>query len=140
MAQKVAGKTLTVIGDGIQTRDFTLVTGVVEAFVQVADSEINGKVLNVGSGDSYSINRLFELLRRGATYIPKWRSSLIVHSLTPGKSTSCRTGNHVFSLRRESLSCERTWFTGVTLLSSTQNRFRKLPRTGSPNSARNRRE
>jgi len=34
LAQKLAGKPYTVVGDGKQTRDFTFVTDVVDAFIR----------------------------------------------------------------------------------------------------------
>ncbi len=71
LAQKLAGKPLTVVGDGNQTRDFTYVTDVAEAFVKAAESEIDGEVLNVGSGNTYSVNRLVELLGGDVLHIPK---------------------------------------------------------------------
>ncbi len=36
LAQKLAGKPFTLVGDGTQTRDFTFVSDVVEAFVTTA--------------------------------------------------------------------------------------------------------
>lgn len=71
LAQKLAGKPFTIVGDGKQTRDFTFVTDVVEAFVKAAESNIQGEILNVGSGKTYSINRLTELLQGERTFIPK---------------------------------------------------------------------
>ena len=71
LAQKLAGKPFTVVGDGKQTRDFTFVTDVVDAFVTAAESDLSGEVMNVGSGDTYSVNRLVELLGGKITYIPK---------------------------------------------------------------------
>jgi UDP-glucose 4-epimerase len=71
LAQKLAGKPFTVVGDGTLTRDFTFVSDVVEAFVRAAESEIVGEVFNVGSGGTYSINRLVSLLDGDAVYIPK---------------------------------------------------------------------
>jgi len=71
LAQKLAGKPFTVVGDGTQTRDFTYVTDVVNAFVQAAESEIEGEVLNVGSGNTYSINHLVNLLGGDMVHIPK---------------------------------------------------------------------
>jgi UDP-glucose 4-epimerase len=62
LAQKLAGKPFTVVGDGTQTRDFTYVSDVADAFVRAAESDIEGEVLNVGSGNTYSVNRLIELL------------------------------------------------------------------------------
>ncbi len=71
MAQKLAGKPLTVVGDGAQTRDFTFVTDVVEAFVQASVADVAGEVMNVGSGDTYSVNRLVELIGGEVVHIPK---------------------------------------------------------------------
>ncbi len=71
LAQKLAGKPFTVVGDGTQTRDFTYVTDIAEAFVRAADSEIQNKIFNVGSGGTYSIKRLVELLGGEVIHIPK---------------------------------------------------------------------
>ena len=71
LAQKLAGRPFTVVGDGTQRRDFTFVTDVIEAFILAARSDLAGEILNVGSGDSYSVNRLVELLGGEVTYVPK---------------------------------------------------------------------
>lgn len=71
LAQKLAGKPFTVVGDGTQTRDFTFVTDVADAFVRAAESEIRGGVFNVGSGDTYEVNHLVHLLGGDVVYIPK---------------------------------------------------------------------
>lgn len=71
LAQKLAGKPYTVVGDGTQTRDFTYVTDVANAFVTAAKSDITNMIFNVGSGGTYSVNRLVELLGGEITYIPK---------------------------------------------------------------------
>src|SRR5882724_1277914 len=72
LAQLLAGKPLTIVGDGKQTRDFTYVTDVVDAFATAAASKEAGKIYNVGSGGTYSINRLVELLgAKDVAHIPK---------------------------------------------------------------------
>jgi len=71
LAQKLAGKPFTVVGDGSQTRDFTYVSDVAEAFIRAAESTISGEAMNIGSGNHYSINRLVELLSGEVSYIPK---------------------------------------------------------------------
>lgn len=71
LAQKLAGKPFTVVGDGTQTRDFTFVTDVAGAFIAAAESELRDTVMNVGSGSTYSVNRLVELLSGEIVYIPK---------------------------------------------------------------------
>ncbi len=71
LAQKLSGKPFTVVGDGTQTRDFTYVTDVVEAFYSAAKSSTCGEIMNVGSSETYSINRLVELLGGEVVYVPK---------------------------------------------------------------------
>lgn len=71
LAQKLAGKPLTVVGDGEQTRDFTFVTDVAAAFVRAAESDIEGAIFNVGSGGSYSVNSLVSLFGGEVVHIPK---------------------------------------------------------------------
>ena len=71
LAQKLAGKPFTVVGDGTQTRDFTYVTDVASAFLTAAKSSSLAEIYNVGSGETVSVNRLVELLGGEVTYIPK---------------------------------------------------------------------
>jgi len=71
LAQKLAGEPFTVVGDGTQTRDFTFVDDVVDAMLAAIDSNISGEILNVGSGNTYSVNRLTELLQGDVVYVPK---------------------------------------------------------------------
>lgn len=72
LAQKLKGKPFTVVGDGKQTRDFTFVTDVVNACVMTSENmNCAGEIMNVGSGNTYSINRLVELLGGEITYVPK---------------------------------------------------------------------
>jgi len=71
LAQKLAGKPFTVVGDGNQTRDFTYVSDVAAAFISAANSKLTSGVFNVGSGRTVSINELVNLLDGPVTYIPK---------------------------------------------------------------------
>lgn len=71
LAQKLKNKPYTVVGDGTQTRDFTYVTDVANAFVMASKSECQQEVMNVGSGGTYSINHLIELLGGEKVHIPK---------------------------------------------------------------------
>ena len=72
LAQKLAGKPFTIVGDGTQTRDFTFVTDVVEAFILSAKSKLRNEVFNVGSDNHYSVNKLVELLGGNAVvHMPK---------------------------------------------------------------------
>ena len=71
LKQKLAGRPFTVVGDGEQTRDFTFVSDVVEAFVKAAESDLSHEVINVCSGNPQSILTLVELLGGEITHIPK---------------------------------------------------------------------
>jgi UDP-glucose 4-epimerase len=71
LAQKIANKPLTVVGNGKQTRDFTYVTDVVRAFELAAKKKTKNIVYNVGSGDTVSINQIVSLLNCKKSYIPK---------------------------------------------------------------------
>lgn len=71
LAQKLKNTPFTVVGDGTQTRDFTFVTDVANAFLTAAESDVSGEAMNVGSGNHYSVNRLVELIGGEIEYIPK---------------------------------------------------------------------
>ncbi len=71
LAQKLAGKPFTVVGDGEQTRDFTYVTDVADAVVAALGSSQSNKVYNVGSGETVSILKLVQLLEGETSFIPK---------------------------------------------------------------------
>jgi UDP-glucose 4-epimerase len=71
LAQKLAGKPLTVVGDGTQTRDFLYVTDVARAFHLAARSEHFQQVYNLGAGQPQSVNRLVELLGGEVVHLPK---------------------------------------------------------------------
>jgi UDP-glucose 4-epimerase len=71
LAQKIAGKPMTIVGDGNQTRDFTYVTDVAEALIAAAKSDVAGRIYNIGSGETISVNRLVELLGGEKVHIPK---------------------------------------------------------------------
>lgn len=71
LAQKLAGQPFTVVGDGNQSRDFTYVTDVADAFVRAAASDLSGVALNVGTGRPVSVNRIVELLGGDVVHLPK---------------------------------------------------------------------
>jgi UDP-glucose 4-epimerase len=71
LAQKLAGKPYTIVGDGTQTRDFTYVTDVAEAVLAALQSDVTGEIFNVGSGATVSVNRLVDLLGGERVFIPK---------------------------------------------------------------------
>jgi UDP-glucose 4-epimerase len=72
LAQKLAAKPYTVVGDGTQRRDFLYVTDVARAFFRAAESDRSSAIYNVGAGAPQSVNRLVELLGGGdAVHLPK---------------------------------------------------------------------
>jgi UDP-glucose 4-epimerase len=71
LAQKLAEKPLTVVGDGAQRRDFLYVTDVARAFHLAARSEQVQQVYNLGAGQPQSVNRLVELLGGEVVHLPK---------------------------------------------------------------------
>lgn len=71
LAQKRAGAPFTVVGDGRQSRDFVYVKDVAGAFLCAAKSALTNEIFNVGSGQTYSINSLVQLLGGNVTYLPK---------------------------------------------------------------------
>ncbi|MDW8065114.1 MAG: NAD-dependent epimerase/dehydratase family protein [Anaerolineae bacterium] len=76
LKQAIEGGTLVIFGDGTQTRDFVYVDDVVEAMVTAGKrTDLNGEILNVGSGQEVSINELAEIVMRVVG-----RSIPIIHS------------------------------------------------------------
>lgn len=71
LSQKLHGEPFTVVGDGKQTRDFTFVADVVDALITAARSDVTNEIMNVGSGNTYSVNRLVELLGGDVIHIPR---------------------------------------------------------------------
>jgi UDP-glucose 4-epimerase len=65
LAQKIAGKPFTLVGDGTQRRDFLFVTDVANAFFLAATTHRVNEVFNLGAGNPQTINRLIELLGGG---------------------------------------------------------------------------
>jgi UDP-glucose 4-epimerase len=57
---------LIIYGDGDQTRDFVHVDDVVQANIKAADSIGFSGALNIASGTSVTINRLIEIITKGA--------------------------------------------------------------------------
>jgi UDP-glucose 4-epimerase len=71
LAQKLAGKPLTIVGDGSQRRDFLFVTDVASAFYAAATTDRLQRIYNLGAGNPQSVNHLADLLGGDRVYIPK---------------------------------------------------------------------
>ena len=70
--QKYSGEPRTVVGDGLQTRDYTHVSDVVNANILAAESDNVGhcELMNIGAGKSYSVMDLVEIIGGEHIYIP----------------------------------------------------------------------
>jgi UDP-glucose 4-epimerase len=71
LAQKLAGKPLTIVGDGSQTRDFLYVTDVARAFYAAAITDRVQRIYNLGAGRPQSVRRLAGLIGDYCVQIPK---------------------------------------------------------------------
>ena len=71
LAQKLAKKPLTIVGDGNQTRDFIHVFDLVEAIIQTALKAKNNQVFNVASGEEASINFIAKIIGGDKISIPR---------------------------------------------------------------------
>jgi UDP-glucose 4-epimerase len=71
LKQKKAGKPLTIVGNGKQTRDFTYVGDVVRANVAaMRSSKVVGHLINIGSGKNHSINEVAKMIDKKHVFIP----------------------------------------------------------------------
>jgi nucleoside-diphosphate-sugar epimerase len=112
--KKIHGRPFTVVGDGRQTRDFTYVTDVVDAFICAANSDLSGDAMNVGSSNHYSVNRLVELLGGEAIYIPKRPGEPDCTFADVRKIKKLLGWQAKVPLRRASATCSSTSMIGVT--------------------------
>lgn len=72
LRQKRNGKPLTVIGDGLQRRDFTHVKDAVEANIRAAELENKkcvGQLMNVGTGQNFTILELAKMISDNYTFV-----------------------------------------------------------------------
>ena len=71
LKQKLAGKPLTIVGDGNQTRDFVHVYDLVDAIIKTAHKGKNGEIYNVGHGKESSINFIAQIIGGNKVSISK---------------------------------------------------------------------
>ncbi len=69
--QRLEGDSMTINGDGTQTRDYTHVRDVVRANLLAAQSPAVGKgeVINIGAGSNTSVNKIAELIGGPIEYV-----------------------------------------------------------------------
>jgi len=71
LKQSAGGKPLTVVGDGLQRRDFTNVSDVVDANIIAAKLDSGfGEVYNIGFGNNYSILDIANSISNDIKFIP----------------------------------------------------------------------
>jgi UDP-glucose 4-epimerase len=68
LRQKSAGESLTIVGDGLQRRDFTHVDDVVNANILAMSSDQTG-LFNIGTGKNYSILELAKMISKDIVFI-----------------------------------------------------------------------
>jgi UDP-glucose 4-epimerase len=70
--QYFSGQDLTVVGDGLQRRDFTHVQDVVMANYLAAthDEKLNGEIFNIGSGTNISVIEIANIISDKIVHIP----------------------------------------------------------------------
>lgn len=72
--QKEAGKPMSVVGDGLQTRDYTHVSDVAESNVRAAltdNKDVVGETINIGTGRNHSVLDIVNLIGGEHEFIPE---------------------------------------------------------------------
>ncbi len=65
LSQAMRGKSLTIVGDGEQRRDFIHVDDLVDGLIRIANTELKHEdAWEIGTGINYSINELFEMFNK----------------------------------------------------------------------------
>lgn len=72
LEMKKSNKPMTVVGDGLQTRDYTYVGDVVEANILATTATINnvGEIFNVGTGTNHSVLDLVDMIGGEHIHLP----------------------------------------------------------------------
>ena len=72
LKQRADGKSMTVVGDGEQRRDFTHIDDVVEANMLAWKTDVPpGELFNVGAGKNYSVNEVAALIGGETVHLPE---------------------------------------------------------------------
>ena len=74
-------KKFYIVGNGEQTRDFTFVSDIVGAIINVSKRSLIGEIFNVGSGSTVSVNKIVKLLKGPKVKIQKDRVNQMSHLL-----------------------------------------------------------
>jgi len=70
--QKKMGQSLTVVGDGMQTRDFVHVSDIASANLTVAEKDVEeyGQIYNVGTGTATSVKKIARMISDDIIHLP----------------------------------------------------------------------
>ena len=71
LAQKLANKPLTIVGNGKQTRDFIHVFDVTSALCKSIKNAKSGEIYNLGSGKQTTVNQIANLISNKKLFIPE---------------------------------------------------------------------
>lgn len=76
--QAAEGKPLTIEGDGTHARDFIHVTDIVEGLILAQQTpRLRGGVINLGTGSSYSVYELADLVSKDNVHLPRRKHDLV---------------------------------------------------------------
>ena len=64
-------QTISVLGDGLQTRDFTFVGDIIQANLLAAEKSVEGEVFNIGGGSHRSLMDVFTILQNVSGIQPR---------------------------------------------------------------------
>jgi len=106
-AAKLAGRTATVFGDGLQTRDYVFVGDVVSAFMAAARSPAGG-AFNVGTGVETSVLELAAALELGVAHEPERLGEVKRSCLDPGAARAALSWSPTVTLH-EGLDRTLAW-------------------------------
>lgn len=110
----LSGQPCTIYGDGAQTRDFVYVDDVVDAFARAA-TRGDGLIINIGTGEETSVNRLYETMASAAgattspTYAPPRAGELARSALDPARA-AIHLGWKAWTSLEEGSSAVLRWF------------------------------
>lgn len=113
-SQMIRRQRPTIFGDGAQTRDFIYVDDVVDAFVRSIDRG-SGLALNVGTGISTSIQKLFDLIASKTSYKDPARYSTVregelIDSVLDCKRADLHLGFVPFTKLEDGLARTAEWY------------------------------
>lgn len=104
----------TIYGDGVQTRDFIFVDDVVDAFVRSIERG-SGLALNIGTGVSTSIQKLFDSIAQKTSYkdparYAPIREGELMESVLDSKRAELHLGFSAFTKLEDGLGRTTEWY------------------------------